>query len=68
MPKRLFGIYVNGVAIFGRDPIMTCAVTLYQSQNQECAYVVDYENYTLADLAHDSGLDFEAEGGCNATG
>jgi len=35
----LWGIYINGIAIFGRDPILTCAVTLYQSQNQECPYL-----------------------------
>jgi hypothetical protein len=62
-----FGLYINGVAIFGRDPIMTCAVTLYQSQNQACPYIEAYENYTLTQLAHDSGLDTVVEGGCNAT-
>lgn len=35
----LFGIYVNGIAIYGRDPILTCGVTLYQSQNQQCPYL-----------------------------
>jgi hypothetical protein len=62
-----FGIYINGVAIFGRDPIMTCALSLYQSQNQECVYIADYINYTLPELAHDSGMDIAAVG-CNASG
>ena len=41
----LWGVYLNGIAFFGRDPILTCAVTLYQSQNQECPYLIspDYE-------------------------
>jgi hypothetical protein len=41
----LWGIYINGIAVFGRDPILTCAVSLYQSQSrQECPYVIG--NYT----------------------
>lgn len=67
----LFGVYLNGIAIFGRDPIMTCAVTLYQSQNQQCPYLAqvavttdgggsDGDNvlthgYTMDDLVRDSG-------------
>ncbi|OEU18243.1 hypothetical protein FRACYDRAFT_183513 [Fragilariopsis cylindrus CCMP1102] len=34
-----WGIYINGISIFGRDPIMTCDITLYQSQNQFCPYI-----------------------------
>ncbi|KAG7344494.1 hypothetical protein IV203_022502, partial [Nitzschia inconspicua] len=52
-----FGVYVNGVAIFGRDPVMTCALSFYQSQNQDCVYIAEYVNYTLPQLAHDSGMD-----------
>jgi hypothetical protein len=68
----MFGIYINGVAIFGRDPIMTCALSLYQSQSQKCYYIVssDYVNYTLQELAHDSGMDVifsPSNDGCNAT-
>lgn len=48
--STLFGVYLNGIAIFGRDPVMTCAVTLYQSQNQQCPYLGD-ENYTLDALS-----------------
>lgn len=55
----LWGIYVNGVAIFGRDPVLTCSLTLYQSQSQECPYLgegMGYGQYTLDDLANDSGV------------
>ena len=45
-----WGIYINGIAIFGRDPIMTCAITLYQSQNQLCPYTPSSEEYTLETL------------------
>jgi hypothetical protein len=49
----LWGIYINGIAIFGRDPIMTCAVTLYQSKNQQCPYLVS-DDYTLEILSSTS--------------
>ena len=45
----LWGIYINGIAVFGRDPILTCAVSLYQSQSQQCPYVSgDYTQDQLA--------------------
>ena len=53
-----FGLYVNGVAIFGRDPIMTCAITFYQSSNQNCPYYPEdgggWDNYTFEDLIQDT--------------
>eukprot|EP00536_Pseudo-nitzschia_multiseries_P003102 jgi/Psemu1/185123/e_gw1.44.79.1 len=56
----LWGIYVNGVAIFGRDPVLGCAVSLYRSQSQECfPYLSEdygYGNYTLWDLGTDLGI------------
>jgi len=58
----LWGIYINGVAIFGRDPVLTCAQTLYQSQSQECEYLppeLAFGQYTLDDLARDSGKVFD---------
>ena len=47
-----WGIYINGVGIFGRDPVMTCAITLYQSQSQKCPYItlVDHINTTKSSL------------------
>mmetsp|Transcript_1845 Transcript_1845/g.4857 ORF Transcript_1845/g.4857 Transcript_1845/m.4857 type:complete len:417 (-) Transcript_1845:1638-2888(-) len=56
----LWGVYVNGVAIFGRDPVLGCAVSLYRSQSQECfPYLKEnygYGNYTLGDLGTDLGI------------
>jgi len=43
-----WGIYINGVSIFGRDPIMTCDITLYQSQNQLCPYITLVSKTTAA--------------------
>jgi hypothetical protein len=46
-----WGIYINGVSIFGRDPIMTCDITLYQSQNQLCPYITLVSKTTTAAAA-----------------
>ena len=51
----MWGIYLNGIAIFGRDPIMTCAVTVYQAQNQQCLFLLN-ENCGLKDLAMSSSM------------
>ncbi len=51
--SMMWGIYLNGIAIFGRDPIMNCAVTLYQSQNQQCPFLVD-SNFSLTVLESSS--------------
>ncbi|OEU06749.1 hypothetical protein FRACYDRAFT_253524 [Fragilariopsis cylindrus CCMP1102] len=59
----MFGMHCNvsgflrGVTIFGRDPIMTCDITLYQSQNQLCPYItLVSKNKNINDLAYDSGF------------
>ena len=57
--SALWGIYVNGVAVFGRDPVLGCAESLYRSRSQACPYLpgVDdargryYGAYTLEELA-----------------
>ena len=59
----LWGIYINGVAIFGRDPVLSCSLALYESQSQECPYLLEgmgYGVYTLEDLARDSGFGQDA--------
>jgi len=61
-----WGIYINGIGIFGRDPTMTCAVTLYQSQNQQCPYITlvthidiitnDITNDMMNDIMNDMNI------------
>lgn len=54
----MWGIYLNGIAMFGRDPVMTCAVTLYQSQNQQCPFLID-QSITLEALAETSAASLD---------
>jgi len=38
----LWGSYVNGVAVYGRDPLLTCAYSFYLSANINCDYMSCY--------------------------
>ena len=42
------GSYINGVAVYGRDPILECKHAFYTSTNQGCAFMQCYvgENET----------------------
>jgi hypothetical protein len=35
----LWGQYLNGIAVWGRDPILTCAYGYFVSTNIHCAYM-----------------------------
>lgn len=37
-----WGAYMNGIAVYGRDPILGCAMSFYQSTNQDCSYMSCY--------------------------
>jgi len=50
----LWGFYINGIAVYGRDPILTCAYSFYQSTDQKCPYMECYRpdldtNETVSD-------------------
>jgi hypothetical protein len=45
-----WGIYIHGIAVWGRDPILSCAASLYQSRNGQCPFL-SAENYTLETLS-----------------
>mmetsp|Transcript_8736 Transcript_8736/g.10086 ORF Transcript_8736/g.10086 Transcript_8736/m.10086 type:complete len:381 (-) Transcript_8736:43-1185(-) len=47
-----WGQYINGVAVWGRDPVLTCAYAYYVSTDIDCAYMrcnVDYSTNTTTD-------------------
>lgn len=37
-----WAFYVNGIATWGRDPILGCALSLYRSTGQSCPYMTCY--------------------------
>ena len=37
-----WGLYMNGIAVYGRDPVLTCGYTLFLSQQQGCPYLDCY--------------------------
>ena len=41
----LLGMYLNGIAVYGRDPILGCNYGYYVSENQQCSYFECYYQY-----------------------
>lgn len=37
-----WGLYINGIGVYGRDPLLTCADAYYRSTNQRCSYMECY--------------------------
>lgn len=37
-----WGLYINGIAVYGRDPVLTCGYTLFLSKQQHCPYLDCY--------------------------
>ena len=37
-----WGLYINGIAVYGRDPVLSCAYGLYISASQYCPYLSCY--------------------------
>ena len=37
------GNYINGIAVYGRDPILGCNVAFYRSTNANCEYLSCYD-------------------------
>ena len=38
------GCYINGIAVYGRDPILGCKMAFYRSTNANCSYMSCYED------------------------
>ena len=54
----LWGIYIHGIAVWGRDPILTCAISLYRSENGQCPFLIS-DNYTLEVLTNVSAAGWQ---------
>lgn len=37
-----WGLYINGIAVYGRDPVLTCGYAYYLSTVQRCPYMTCY--------------------------
>ena len=37
-----WGCYINGIAVYGRDPVLTCGYSLYLSASQSCPFLDCY--------------------------
>jgi len=59
----LWGVYVNGVAAWGRDPLLGCKEAYYLSENQWCGFLDGCENAP----AHEASGANGTEGGSNLT-
>ena len=49
------GSYINGIAVYGRDPILECEHAFYSSTSQHCSFMQCYES------EHETGGDHETE-------
>ena len=62
----LWGMYIHGIAVWGRDPILTCAESLYRSQNGQCPFLIPDSNYTTL-LEASITISSDSDGGSWAT-
>ena len=37
-----WGIYVNGIAVYGRDPVLTCEYAYFLTIDNRCPYISCY--------------------------
>ena len=37
-----WGSYINGIAVYGRDPVLTCGYALFMAKTQRCPFVLCY--------------------------
>lgn len=38
-----WGMYINGIAVYGRDPVLSCGYSYFLSLDQECPYLECYD-------------------------
>jgi hypothetical protein len=49
-----WGCYINGIAVYGRDPVLTCGYAFFLSQDQHCPFLNCYLK-ALMDPDHHTG-------------
>ena len=57
------GSYINGIAVYGRDPVLECKHAFYVSTNQQCAFMQCYEGENETEYKEFIGADWKL---CNA--
>ncbi|KAL7518265.1 hypothetical protein ACHAWX_003112 [Stephanocyclus meneghinianus] len=49
------GSYINGIAVYGRDPILGCKFAFYRSTNAECSFMQSYVNGSDGESGNQTG-------------
>lgn len=62
------GSYVNGIAVYGRDPILGCKLAFYRSTNANCDYMSCYDEGGANGTHHYKPFVAPNWRTCNATG
>ncbi|KAL7441140.1 hypothetical protein ACHAXM_010308 [Skeletonema potamos] len=62
------GSYINGIAVYGRDPILGCNLAFYRSTNANCPYMSCYEEAGGNGTHHYKSFVYPDWRTCNATG
>jgi len=47
------GSYLNGIAVYGRDPILGCNYAFYRSTNLECEFMECYKGGNETEMEYD---------------
>jgi hypothetical protein len=47
-----WGMYINGIAVYGRDPVLTCEYAYFLSVDQHCPYVQCYVDALKEQVNH----------------
>lgn len=66
-----WGMYINGIAVYGRDPVLTCDYTYFLSLDNRCPYMACYlealenKNDTISNVTEMMAADWR---NCSAAG
>jgi hypothetical protein len=63
-----WGMYINGIAVYGRDPVLTCEYAYFLSMDNRCPYMscyVEAMNDTITNVTEMVAADWR---NCSAEG